>query len=188
MSTNEVFGRARNHGKKFLKLSRTSFGGHVHRYKARCVIYVQLITPLLEWPDHIFFFKYVVSFTTVVTAGNLILGKLGTRVHKNHCVSHASKNKSTISKLFRIFEEIFSKMLIISGKWQVGEELRRNPIKSIQNERFWCPIFRVKTLRSVDKFGCISTFLPSLYSVKFWQSIFGQIFCVVVRLLRSIWL
>ena len=31
--TFEIFGRARNHGKKFLKLCQTSFSGVVHCYK-----------------------------------------------------------------------------------------------------------------------------------------------------------
>ena len=55
---------------------------------------------------------------TVVKAGNLILGKLGTQFPKNHCDFHAQWiiHKSKISILSSIFEQIFSKMQIIFGK------------------------------------------------------------------------
>ena len=51
-----------------------------------------------------------------------------------------------------------------------------NTIKHIENKRFWCPIFRVKAPRSVDKFGCNPLFSSSLYSVKVSNGIFEQNF------------
>ena len=57
---------------------------------------------------------------TVVTAGNLILGKLarGTQVRKNHCNFPAQSviNKLKIYNFFSMFGQIFSRIIIISGK------------------------------------------------------------------------
>ena len=55
---------------------------------------------------------------------SLILGNLGTQVHKSHCDFPASWviNKLKISNLLNIFGPIFCKMLMISGKWQISKE------------------------------------------------------------------
>ena len=62
--------------------------------------------------------RYVALLLTIVTAGNLILGNLGTQVHKNHSDFHTwwVINKLKVSNFLSIFGQTFSKMLTVSGK------------------------------------------------------------------------